>query len=142
MKKNLGNILLGVIVIITVFAAFQSQRVSNQIQNDQEVRLREASCTEDTLFKTVEALNNRTQFTTQQARSNVSLQRDQFRMLVIFLDDTFSQEDRDKAFRNYVEKLRVFIDVTSKQADSSEAFPYPTRLDYADCLSDARGSDG
>src|SRR4051794_6365819 len=81
-----------IIVSITAYAAFVSQKSANDVKSSQDrdseitARVEQVTaCQQRYLSKTIEAAGSRTTYTQNRADSNVALQKAQARMLRIFL---------------------------------------------------------
>src|SRR6188472_241907 len=59
------DVMLLVVVVITVWAAFASAHASGQVQKNQSQQQHDTTCTQEYLTKTVKALNERTEFSVQ-----------------------------------------------------------------------------
>lgn len=122
------NIALLLVVILTAFAAFASQRASNNVRDN-------AECTQEYLSETIKALNQRTKYTRTQARANVTLQKEQARFLNVLLGKPPpTQRESQVAFENYVNSLQSFINLSDKAAEQARTNPYPTNTELIECI--------
>lgn len=114
-------------VLIVAVASFGFWQISNILDS----QARSQSCTEQFLGTTVEALNQRTAYTQQQADANIELQKAQLKFLTAI---SKPGDQGDGALEDYFDALQEFIRVTALQSSRAESNPYPTREDYRLCL--------
>ena len=123
------------VVAITVWAAFASQKATNQYQETQEKVNLITYCNEEYLNKTIRALNERTTYAQDQATANVNLQRAQARFLSVLLEKPpLPQLDRETALKRYFRSLSEFIVVNGKAEFKAERYPYPTNAELSNCI--------
>lgn len=129
------DIALLFVVVLTVYAAFSSQQASNDVQASQDRIARITFCNQQYLSKTIQALNERTTYTQDQARANVDLQRAQGRFIGILLKNppVADREVKD-ALTNYFTALTTFVTVNSKADAKVDTYPYPTNDELQNCL--------
>lgn len=139
-RKSLTHVAAFIVVVVTIWAAFQSQMAVTKIRENADVNIRETRCISGVLFKTVFALNERTTFSDGQARSNVALQRAQADLLGYFLNvpPDATAEDANDALKRYFVALDNFIEVQDKAANKRTQFEYPTKQELNACLRQAR----
>jgi hypothetical protein len=129
------DVTLLLVVALTVWAAFASQKASNEVQQSQKTISRITFCNEQYLSKTIEALNERTTYSQEQANSNVALQRAQARFLTVVLTDPpVSKVQSKAALGQYFDALTKFVTVNGKADQKIENYPYPTNTELEDCL--------
>lgn len=129
------DIALLLVVVLTVWASFSSQKASNDIQDTQDQLLRVTTCTKTTLTKTVEALNQRTTYTQDQTEANVNLQRAQVEFLqTLFQEPPSTEKQRKDALRHYFDSLTKFVTVAGAARQKAAFYPYPTTDDLNNCL--------
>lgn len=141
-RINWRSVALFLVVAFTVIASFQSQVASNDVQkNGEEDRKTQARisritvCNSQFLGQTILALNERTQYSTQQAAANVDLQREQLRLLTIALTiPPPDPADGLAATERYLEKLNKFIELATKTRVKTTANKYPTLDDFNQCV--------
>lgn len=143
-RSNLtfNRVAVFVVVMLTAFASFQSQRVNNaQKANDKRDDARQAQidqinrCTYSFLGKTIVALNERTTYSTKQADANLKLQKEQLRLLSFALSTPPPQpEDGEKAVQRYLKKLNTYVDLVTKTRNKQETNAYPTIEEFRDCV--------
>lgn len=142
-KPIVSDIAIILVVVMTAFAAFSSQRSSNEVRDNQFAQAKTAadlalttSCTQAYLGKTIKALNERTTYSTEQAQKNVELQRSQVTLLSIFLKEPeASQAQAEAALKTYFDSLSQFVIVAGKTAEKAQLFPYPTDEEFKTCIS-------
>lgn len=133
----LADVLYILALVIVVWGAFSAQKATNEVEATQNRLEQVTSCNEDTLTRTVEALNERTQYTAAQATRNVELQRAQYQFLAILLEDPPPSDARiNQSLRVYIDALGEFVVVNTKATETQQKFPYPTPEDYQSCLND------
>lgn len=131
----IADIALIVVLAIVVLGAFSAQRASNQTDANQQEIAKVTACNQEFLAGTIEALNQRTTYTQQQAQLNVELQRSQAEFLGILLEDPPPTDDRVKAsLRTYYMSLSQFVDINIKSQLKAAHNPYPTTVDFERCL--------
>ena len=124
-------------LVIVVWGAFSAQQASNKVEETQKELARVSHCTQDILADTVEALNERTEYTGEQASSNVELQGAQYTFLAILLDNPPPTDQKiNESLRAYVDALGQFVEVNTKAQIKVKNNPYPTSQDYESCLED------
>ena len=131
----LAEAMLLLVLGITVYAAFASQRASNQVEASQERIATVTQCNQVFLNETIEALNARTEFSTEQARSNVELQRSQSKFLaILLLVPPASEERQADALAEYFDNLTEFVALSTRTANTADNNPYPTVEELNSCL--------
>lgn len=134
---DFGDVMLLVVLLVTVWAAFSSQKASNEVQNTQDNLTSVTNCNREFLADILVAVNERTTFTADQARANIDLQRSQSQFLATLLaDPPKSDEIKDNALRDYFKNLTDYIEVNSNAARKAEENPYPTIEEFNTCLND------
>lgn len=131
----IADFALLVVVLMTVWAAFASQHATNQVHEQQKAQARITSCTNEYLAKTIEALNERTTYTLDQAQTNVKLQEAQKNYLKFLTHiPPYPEVERAAALRDYVARLSDFVEVSIKNTAKVSANPYPTPTEFSDCV--------
>lgn len=126
--ETLRNILLLVVVLVVAGSAFVSQKASNEVHNS-------ADCNYEFLIKTISALNERTEFTTQQAQANIELQKSQQAFFELLLRKPPETEARrSAAAQEYLASLNNYIDLSKLSTNKIEENPYPEAKQLQDCL--------
>ena len=131
-----ANIALALVVMTTVYAAFLSQKASNEVEENQLTIEKITKCNQMYLAKTVEALNERTTYSLAQARANVDLQGAQAELLRrILVEPPPTQEVGRDALRDYFEGgVQSYIEVNERALAKYIENPYPTTEDIEACL--------
>ena len=151
-KISLGNVTLIIVLVITVYAAIQSQIASNNsktaiesnrvaietLKQTQVAHNRIVFCLEQYTTKTLAALNGRTTYTKEQANRNVSLQESQARFLKLLLHQPpFSEARQSQAAQDYVTDLQQFVGVNEKAQEKIQQNPFPQSDALKTCLDSA-----
>jgi hypothetical protein len=136
------DVFLLVIVCITAYAAFRSEQTSDRLADTQE-KLAETqqrlenttACNRVYLGETIDALNQRTTYTVQQAQANLELQKEQARYLgtVLVLPQPSAAELRT-SLQRYFSELGKFTRTNTRTIDEIESNPYPTPTEFSQCL--------
>ncbi len=136
---------MAIVVVATVWAALQSTSAVRAVQAQQEadqqqqnIKNAEQRCTTNVLFDTIDALNQRTEFSGAQAQANIELQKAQLPLVRAIGDPTITDEEGARIVHNYLKALEKFLDLSSKQVSSVRQNPYPTIKGYQQCLADAQ----
>lgn len=132
------DVMLLVVVIVTVWAAFASAHTSNEVKSSQQEQAATNDCTKEYLTKTVKALNERTEFTVQAAAANVALQKAQADFFALLLrKPPESVAVRTDAAQTYLKTLQDFVAVSEKARVKAGQFPYPTDERLQACYDNA-----
>lgn len=124
-----------IVVAVTAWAAFASNHAANEVQKTQDDQVVITTCTAEFLASTMEALNERTTFTKEQAEANVELQKAQAAYVGIFFQDPPPiPQQAMEALRKYFDKLTEFITINAKALAKVEQNPFPTVKGYNRCL--------
>jgi hypothetical protein len=142
LNGKITEIALLAVVLLTVFAAFSSQLTSNKVEDNQKAQAetaktlaRTTTCTQTYLGQTIKALNERTQYSTEQAQKNVQLQKSQATFLSIFLKvPPSSVQEKEAALNAYFDNLTDFVVVAGKTSQKAAANPYPTDDEFKICI--------
>lgn len=118
------------VLVIVVFGAFSAQKASNDVRES-------TGCSQDFLSGTIKALNERTTYSSEQARANVELQKAQSEFLAILLENPPPTDERVREnLEKYFDNLSDYVEINSKTREKVENNPYPTVEEYNKCLSD------
>lgn len=129
------GVALFVVIVVTVGAAFLSQKASNDAQSTQDRLARVTACNTALLSKTIVALNERTTYTGAQARANVKLQEAQSNFFDLLLHKPpYTERKRFQAAQAYQSSQHKFLDLTRKTANKTDRNPYPTAEELRHCL--------
>jgi len=132
---TMAGAMLIVVVLITVWAAFASQKASNEVKATQDQLARVTSCNKDYLSKTISTINARTRYSQRQAISNVQLQKSQARFIGLLLHDPPPDESTSRAaFLEYFNDLQAFLNTSTDTANVVEQNPYPTSAELDACI--------
>lgn len=135
----LADIAMLLVFAITVFAAFQSQKVSNEVQEAQRQQKQVIACTESYLTKTITALNERTEYTAAASAYNVELQKAQAAFLrLALIEPPLPEDEIEDGLRDYFTSLTEFVDASARTRAKQLNFPYPTENEFANCVSSAK----
>lgn len=148
-----ADIAVLLVVVMCVYASFSTQITNNRLEaavvdiqqgerdakENRERISRVTICSQEYLSRTIEALNQRTTYTQDQADANVALNRAQRDFLVI-LSKIPPPTDADAkiALSNYVDRLREYTAAYDKNKDKTDTYAYPTSEDLDKCLTNAR----
>lgn len=125
---------LFLVVVLTAWSAFSTQKANNRIQDTQNAVARITVCNQQYLEKTIAALNERTTYTAAQSQANVVLQSSQAQFLNQLLDRSKSSSQHLTALHDYVDALTFFVTISSKSANKVAENPYPTPEELQTCL--------
>lgn len=133
--RAVANITLVSVLVLSVWASWASQRASNDVLKTQERIDTSSKCTLMILEKTIDALNERTQYSTSSTRANVDVQRAQAVMLEILLHKPpFTSQEEEAAQQTYFAALSNFLTLTDKQKLKTDEYSYPTVQELQSCL--------
>lgn len=128
------NMALLLVVIITVYAAFSSQKASDTVADSQNRITVVSECNQEYLGKTVLALNVRGTYSSKSADANRVLQKAQLDYLENVLMPTKGKAELRRALETYVKALRVYTALTATGAKLLAETPFPEPLDLTNCL--------
>lgn len=141
-KPSFLNVAVALVVALTAWAAFASQKAANdsddsqkKSDNTQSQVVALALCNQEFLSKTITALNQRTEFSSSQAAANVDLQKSQAAFFSLLLGKPPATEAvRVKAAESYLDDLTNFVQISEKQKGAIVNNPYPTNEELSSCL--------
>lgn len=137
------NTALAVVVALTVFASFQSQRAVNAYKDSQRREAALTSCTASILKETITALDVRSNFTRKQAAANVELQRAQSELVAVLLHQPpYTNQRQTAAFKKYFTALNRFVNAFDKAEDTADNQPYPSIQEFNACIVKAYAEGG
>lgn len=123
------------VVGLTAYAAFVSQRASNDVQDSQDRSNQVVACNEQVLGEVLIALDERSTYTAELAAANIDLQQAQYDFFTLLAHKPpYSEERRERAFLVYVDAQRVFLDLAEKSRAKVATHPFPTIEDFSKCL--------
>lgn len=130
-----AGVMLLIVVALSVWASFSSQKASNDVQSTQDQLAQVTSCNKDYLSRTISVINARTRYAQRQAVANVELQKSQARFVALLLKEPPPDEATSvAAFHEYLNDLNTFINTSSDQANTVEDHPYPTAEELEACV--------
>lgn len=149
-RPSWQNIALFVVVLLTVFASFQSQVASNrsdqaadrannisekviQLQREEKQNV---DCLTQVLFDAINALNERTTYSSAQIDANIQLIQGQLDWLSKAQNPNLSQDEQLLLFQEYVTQVQQFIELSNQTKAHQNQFPYPTAEDLKACLTE------
>lgn len=143
MKVSLSTVAILLVVGLTAWASFVSQKASNDVKDAQERIEQTAECHQQVLEEALVALNQRSTFTKASAKTNVQLQKSQRAFLTILLHrPPFSEAKRTAAVRHYYRDLGTFLDVAKKNTQKVSENPFPEPGEMQKCMNDAQNEEG
>jgi hypothetical protein len=123
-----ANVAILLVVGLTAYAAFLSQKAVNDSQDA-------VTCNRQTLAEVIESLNERSTYSTDMAKANIELQRSQSDFFAVLLHKPpYSDARRSRAVRKYYEDLQTFLSLAEKNQGKLSNNPYPTIDDFSGCL--------
>lgn len=124
-----------IVVILTVWAAFASQKASNDVKAQQDRIDQITVCNSEYLARTIRTLNLRTDAVQSRADANLELQKAQAKFFTLLLKiPPLPEPDRREAAENYVKALNDFVEISDQTKEQGESSPYPTNAELQDCL--------
>lgn len=129
------NIGLFLVVALTAWAAFSSQKASNAVTDQQDRQKHIADCTLSYQIKTLAALNARTTYAQEQGAANYDLQKSQSEFLLIFVQKPKATPAQGlKAFEKYLGSLTKYLEVARSNNQAVSDNPFPTVEELTNCL--------
>lgn len=130
-----ADIAILLVVGLTAWASFVSQKASNDVQNTQDRIERIILCNQNVLTATLDSLNERSTFTKESVSANIDLQQSQSNFLTILLHNPpYSEAKRAKSIQKYFEDLQRYLSVANKNRDKIATNPLPTLKEFTNCL--------
>lgn len=133
-EQTILRISLFCVIVISVTAAFLSQRATNNVTKDQKQISRIVICDQKFLSLTIAALNQRTVYQKSQLDANVTLQRAQYVFFTTLLKPGVSDTVKLKSVRTYIAALNNFVNINVKTGVTQKQNPYPTEEQFIGCL--------
>lgn len=132
-----ADVAMILVLMLTVYAAFASQQASNDVKDAQDRIARITSCNRVYLTRALDALNERSTYSTEQAKNNVALQREQLKLLEVLLTQPppTPEQGREALVNYYDAGVKSYISVNGKALAKFRANPYPTEAELEACLS-------
>ena len=132
-----ANIAVLLMVVLTAWAAFVSQKASNDVKHSQERIEQIVSCNRATTADVIESLNGRSTYSVNMAQANIDLQRAQSDFFTLLAHKPpYSEERRTRAFLAYLDSLTAFLELAEKNKGNLATNDFPTIDDFEDCLND------
>lgn len=130
-----NKIALFIVVMMSVLASFQSQKVSNEVRDGEKIIERVVQCNTIFLDRVILALDERTTYTSEQADANIALQKAQRKLLNVSsrVEPIPSEAERQRATVIYLDALNRFIDLAAKSAEKADTHAYPSSKAYRNC---------
>lgn len=129
------NMALFLVVLITVWAAFSSQKATQDAQDAQDQMQIVVDCNKTYITKILDAVHERTTYTSEQAKSNVRLQTAQALLWTLLLEQPPRSEiDRREAAQKYLDSLTSFVVISGKSAQKVDNNPFPTPDELDKCF--------
>lgn len=133
--RILRDVALLIALLITVWAAFASQKASNDVKDQQDRSDQVVICTSEYLARTIRVLNIRTTSVQDRADANLELQKAQAKFFQLLLKiPPLPEVDRRQAAEDYVKALEHFVEVSDHTKQTGVAIPYPTNAEFQTCL--------
>jgi len=134
-----ANIAVLLVVVLTSYASFVSQKASNTVKATQESQSLTIYCTEKVLDEAITVLNERTVYSGAQSGANIDLQKSFAKFFNLILHQPpYSEKRRLQAALDYQESLNTFLVLTKKQRDKAENNPFPAVKELDRCLANGR----
>lgn len=131
----IANIAVLLTVGLTVYAAFVSQKASNDSQASQDRIENIVLCLQNAQSQTLKTLNERSTFTKATADANIELQQSQEVFFSILLHKPpFDEARRSQAAADYFQDLQRFLTLAKKGNTKVTENPFPTDEAFGDCL--------
>lgn len=141
-QLKVRNVALFLVVVLTAFAAFQSQKASNKVadtQADLAVAQQQldavVECNKTVLADALNALNTRTTYTQSAAGSNLELVKASIKMFDILLFiPPYPVEVRFKATQDYNKAAQDFVKAQAASQNNAKITKYPEAADLNACI--------
>lgn len=128
-NRLVADIMMVTVLVMVLISTVVSIKASRTVEAN-------ADCSLDIFEKTIVALNERTEYSGDQATANVNLQQDQKDFFALLLKKPPEPEaKRSQAAQDYLDSLEKFVDLSSKTAVKVDNYPYPTNKELQACLS-------
>jgi hypothetical protein len=130
-----ADIAVLVVVALTAWASFISQKSSHDVQDGQARQDVVVSCIKTTMADTLSSLNQRAVYTVAIADANIDLQRAQREFSKVALHrPPYSVARRYQAFKSYFDQLKRFLRLAHKNKANVVEHPLPDIGDFNKCL--------
>lgn len=139
------NVVLFAVVTMTAVGAFLSGAAADRsdeavakVNSAVEKVDRVTTCNTDFQTATLLALNERTRYSGQQAKSNVKLQKAQAQFLrIVLVVPPVTEERLRTALTAYFMYLQEFVEISEKSKLKRQRYKYPTSEELSACISKA-----
>ena len=128
-REAASNVAMGLVMLLAAWAAFSSQKASNDMENTQERLARISVCNQNYLSRTITALNERTEYSQSQATANIRLQEAQAKFIGVVVRQPNDTQDQLKFLDSYFNALNRYITIASASRSKSMTYAYPTAED-------------
>ena len=133
--RYIRDVAVLIVVVLTVWAAFASQKASNDVKAQQDRIDQITVCNSEFLSRTIRVLNIRTDAVQARADANYELQKAQAKFFKLLLEiPPLPETDQRQAAEEYVEALNTFVRVSKQTKAQGAATPYPTNEELQACL--------
>jgi hypothetical protein len=122
------------VVLLTAYSAFSTQRANNASRDTQNALIRVTTCTQQYLDKTITALNERTTYSREQSDAVLELQTSQAHFLSQILDRSKTPDERVAALQDYFQALTKYITISMKSSHKVAENPFPTSSEFQTCM--------
>ena len=130
-----ANVAILLVVGLTAWASFVSQKASNDVRNSQEQSEKVVACLQTTLGDVLIALDERSTYTRGLAEANTKLQKAQSKFFEILRHEPpYSLDRREQAVEDYVDALNKFLMLSAKNKKKISENEFPTIQVFSDCL--------
>lgn len=136
LPRFVGQIALLLVVLLTAWSAFASQKATNEVTKTQADQKRITTCNALFLRDTITALNQRTTYTIAQADANVVLQKSFADVINLLLRKTPppTSQDLRHVIGSLQTSLQSFLSLSVKNKSTLVQNPYPTTRELLNCL--------
>jgi hypothetical protein len=136
------NVALAIVVLLTAYAAFASQKAIDNVEDtqtqvvDTQKRLNQiALCNQAIIKQAVIALNERTSLSAESNMANINLQRSQEAFFAILLHKPpYNEAQRAHAAQRYFHDLKVFLKISVSQTQKVAENDYPEKDALLTCI--------
>lgn len=142
---SMGNVVLALILMLSLYASVASQVASNKTNDTADsaavtahTLARLVVCNQETLGKTLEALNERTAFATDTARKNIALQESQHHFMSILLHQPPPSAHKSLvAAERFNADSQSYIVISKKSLQKILTNPIPSVEQFTSCIQKA-----
>lgn len=131
----IADFALVTVVMITVWAAFASQKASNEVKDTQDQLARVSHCNYVVFGAFLAAVDDRNTTFKAALHSNVELQKSWYDFVKYQLHLPPYPEVAQRAKANkYADYLKSFLDLSEESEKKAAANPYPTKRELSNCV--------